>query len=107
MPIRIQNTDILANTNYIIILPIDDIGPGHEGRLGRLPLSLAAGFEIDRVTTIVLKGGWRLSLDEAFLAMLDACEAFSGLKNINFEIFEQDQDKFNRIRGLGQSLGWL
>jgi hypothetical protein len=54
----------------------------------RQALNLAAGFEIARIATIVLKGGWRQSLDEAFLAMLDACEAFSGMRKINFEIFE-------------------
>ena len=74
----------------------------------RQALYLANGFEIHKVASVVLLGGWRLSLDEAFLAMLDAYEqAFSFAKGLQFEIYETDDKKFQRINGLARSLGWL
>jgi hypothetical protein len=33
MPLKISSTDILENTKGLIILPVDGIGPSHEGSL--------------------------------------------------------------------------
>lgn len=174
MPLILRHTSIFQQCNGLLILPVDGIGVGHEGALGRkyidlfpedwqhisqkvqypIPLgnskfvpypqgrgydylllvsllnhteqvsrsdfkgfvinavrqamNLADGFEIQRVASVVLRGGWRISLDEAFMAMLDAYDhTFSFAKRIQFEIHETDPAKFERIDGLARSLGWI
>jgi hypothetical protein len=173
MPLILHKTSVFTHCKGLLIVPVDGIGAGHEGAIGRqyiglfpqdwkhisnkvqypIPLgsnrfvecpqgegydylllasllnhtgqvsksdykgfvfnavrqamNLASGFEIQRVASAVLRGGWRLSHDEAFLAMLDAYEhTFSFAKNISFEIHETDQTRFRRIQSLARSLGW-
>lgn len=70
-------------------------------------VSYTINNKIARVATPILSGGWRLNIDEAFLAMIDGYEKvrLSG-KLLKLEIFELNEDKFNRIKNLANSMGF-
>ena len=63
--------------------------------------------KVFNLSSILLKGGWRLPTDLAIMSMLDGYEAMlPASKKITFEIYETDPAKFQRIKDLCDSLGW-
>ncbi len=173
MAIKLHNANILEQTSDALILPIDGIGPGHEGALARkfaqqfpdewgritsrinyplplgqvltiptesnscfeyvIPASLlnhineipemvmqntvkevvkhtlrkAFDINISTLSSVLLKGGWRLNTDLALMAMLEGYETMlPASKKITFEIYETNTKKYQRMKNLCDSFGW-
>lgn len=97
MASMLNHTESLSRTDYKSIAYT----------ITRYAVSFAVNNNIRRVATVLLSGGWRLSIDEAFLAMIDGYEKVnSSHKFVDFEIFELDNDKFTRIKRLAETMGF-
>ncbi len=70
-------------------------------------LTRAAEYNISKVASAVMSGGWRLKPQAAFLAMMDGYEsaARNGI-DIVTEIYLPDQQQYLHIKALAESMGW-
>jgi O-acetyl-ADP-ribose deacetylase (regulator of RNase III) len=70
-------------------------------------IRIAVSFEAKELATGILRGGWRLSDETAFIAMADACEsaAQKGL-NINLGIYIPEPKTYELISSIAGSVGW-
>jgi len=89
----------------------DDLN--EQSKKGVVKSALEAAIEtgavhgVTAIASTVMKGGWRLKEEAAFLAMSEACEtAFQIHPNINVLVYVPDDLLFDRIQGLAYSLGW-
>ncbi len=70
-------------------------------------LNTAAEYGIKIVASTIMSGGWRLTQEAAFLAMIDGYEKVrqNGIR-IDLDVYILDPDQYGRIRMLAQSIGW-
>jgi len=70
-------------------------------------IKTAAGYGATTIATTIMKGGWRLKEEAAFMAMSAACEsAFRKHPNIELLVYVPDELLFEKMKGLAHSLGW-
>jgi len=70
-------------------------------------LQLAARFSIDTIAAPLMVGGWRLTLQSAFLSMVDGYEsARRNNINTNLDIHILQPGDYEIIRSLAGNIGW-
>ena len=69
-------------------------------------IRLAADYGAKTVATGLMKGGWRMSEDTAFIAMADGYESTTLQYTVDLHIHVPEPALFERLRLLAQSLGW-
>ena len=69
-------------------------------------LRLAARNDIKTVATGLMKGGWRMTEEAAFIAMADGYENTTSQYRIDIHIYVPDSFHFERLSLLARSLGW-
>lgn len=70
-------------------------------------IDIAVSCGVKDLATGIMRGGWRLSDEAAFLAMVDACESadLKGL-NINVGIYIPDLRLYELVSSIARSIGW-
>lgn len=70
-------------------------------------LTRATEYNISKIASAVMSGGWRLKPQAAFLAMMDGYEsaARNGIEIVT-EIYLPDQPQYLHIKALAESMGW-
>jgi hypothetical protein len=70
-------------------------------------LKLAAEYRAKAVASAIMSGGWRLTQEAAFLAMIDGYEnARQNNIQVDLNIYILDPEQYERIKALAQSIGW-
>ncbi|MBI5847176.1 MAG: hypothetical protein HZB31_04380 [Nitrospirae bacterium] len=70
-------------------------------------LTRAAEYNVSKVASAVMSGGWRLKPQAAFLSMTDGYEsATRNGSKIGIEIYLPDQQQYLHIKALAESMGW-
>ena len=73
----------------------------------RQALTKTIEMNASTLSSILLKGGWRLPTDLALMAMLDGYESMlPASKKITFEIYQTDTATYQQMLNLCDSLGW-
>lgn len=70
-------------------------------------LNIAAKYKINAIASPVLTGGWRLTMQKAFLSMTDGFErARQNGVTANLDIHIMNVSNYKNIKSLAQSIGW-
>lgn len=70
-------------------------------------LLIAAKYKINTVASPLLTGGWRLTLQKAFLSIVEGYEkAVQNNCNANLEIYMMNVGKYKNIKALADNIGW-
>lgn len=70
-------------------------------------LHIATKYKINAIASPVLTGGWRLTMQKAFLSMTDGFErARQNGVTANLDIHIMNVSNYKNIKSLAQSIGW-
>jgi len=70
-------------------------------------LSLAAKYSINTVAAPVMIGGWRLTMQSAYLSMIDGYEsARRNNINVNLDVHILQSNNYEIIQSLANNIGW-
>lgn len=69
-------------------------------------IRLAADYGAKAVVTGLMKGGWRMSAETAFIAMADGYESAILQYTVDLRIHVPESVQFERLRVMAESLGW-
>lgn len=70
-------------------------------------LVIASKYNIEKVASAIMIGGWRMSMQKAFLSMLEGYES-ARQKNINtdLDVYMLQASDYKNIRALACNIGW-
>jgi hypothetical protein len=70
-------------------------------------LNIAAKYKINAIASPVLTGGWRLTMQKAFLSIVDGFErARQNGITANLDIHIMNMNHYKNIKSLAQNIGW-
>lgn len=70
-------------------------------------LVIASRYNIGKVATLIMTGGWRLSMQKAFLSMVEGYESARQKKiNIDLDFYILQTSDYENIRSLASNIGW-
>lgn len=70
-------------------------------------LKIAHEYKIKTIATPVMAGGWRLTLQDAFLSMIDGYEfARQNGVDVDLDVYVIKSDEYESIQALARTIGW-
>lgn len=70
-------------------------------------INLAADYGIKTIATAIMTGGWRLSQQNAFLAMTEGYdETLQSGEDISVDIYIMDQNQYETLQSIARGMGY-